>query len=408
MRNIDLIREVTTAAAGNWPYVLAGLSIDVPDSSRRHAPCPACGGTDRFRFDDNGRGSFICNQCGAGDGLDLIKKVNNCDTTEAAQLAADVLCIDYRAAQTDPAIASQRREQLEADRQQREQERQKQAAEDAEQRRATFARLYAEMRQSVTQGESEYLQSKGLSGFNYPVMTDGSLLLELVGESGAVTAAQTITPQGEKRLLTGSAKRGAYHVVNAPRQPQCVLIAEGLATALSVHLMRPEALTVAAVDAGNLLPVAEVMRRIYPAAQIVIAADNDHQRDGQANTGKDAAEKAALSVAGWVALPPTDHKADWDDYRQQNGLEAATAAFSDSMYQIQGEAVKPQLQAIEGGKTDQPEKDPLKPRIESRKDGVYWITPKVDKESGEIINNENWLASPLEVIGTGRDERIST
>ena len=29
MRNIDLIREVTTAAAGNWPYVLAGLSIDV-------------------------------------------------------------------------------------------------------------------------------------------------------------------------------------------------------------------------------------------------------------------------------------------------------------------------------------------------------------------------------------------
>jgi hypothetical protein len=38
MRNIDLIREVTSAAAGKWPYVLAGLSIDVPDSSRRHAP----------------------------------------------------------------------------------------------------------------------------------------------------------------------------------------------------------------------------------------------------------------------------------------------------------------------------------------------------------------------------------
>lgn len=230
MRNIDIIREVTSAAAGKWPYVLAGLSIDVPDSSRRHSPCPACGGTDRFRFDDNGRGNFICNQCGAGDGLDLIKKVNNCDTTEAAQLAADVLGIDYRAAQTDPTAASQRREQLEAYRQQRELERQQQAAEDAEQRRATFARLYAGMRQSVTQGESEYLQSKGLTGFNYPVMSDGSLLLPLVDESGAVVAAQTITPQGEKRLLTGSAKRGAYHAVNAPESPQSVLIAEGLAT----------------------------------------------------------------------------------------------------------------------------------------------------------------------------------
>jgi hypothetical protein len=119
------------------------------------------------------------------------------------------------------------------------------------------------MRQRAIQGESEYLQSKGLTGFNYPLMPDGSLLLELVDESGAVAAAQTITPQGEKRLLTGSAKRGAYHAVNAPESPQSVLIAEGLATALSVHLMRPDALTVAAIDAGNLLPVAEVMRRKY-------------------------------------------------------------------------------------------------------------------------------------------------
>lgn len=355
MRNIDLIREVTTAAEGRWPYVLAGLSIDVPDSSRRHAPCPACGGKDRFRFDDNGRGSFICNQCGAGDGLDLIKRVNNCDTTEAAQLAADVLGIDYRAAESAPDAASQRQRQLAADRQQREQERQKQAAEDAEQRRATFARLYTGMRLRSIQGESEYLKSKGLTGFKYPLMPDGSLLLELVDESGAVAAAQTITPHGEKRLLTGSAKRGAYHAVNAPESPQSVLIAEGLATALSVHLMRPEALTVAAIDAGNLLPVAEVMRRKHPKAQIIIAADNDHptaaSETGATNIGKEAAEKAALSVAGWVALPPTDHKADWDDYRQQNGLEAATAAFNDSMYQIQGDAVKPQLQAIEGGKS---------------------------------------------------------
>ena len=354
MRNIDLIREVTSAAAGRWPYVLAGLSIDVPDSSRRHAPCPACGGKDRFRFDDNGRGSFICNQCGAGDGLDLIKKVNNCDTTEAAHLAADVLGIDYRAAESAPDAASQRQRQLAADRQQREQERQKQAAEDADQRRATFARLYTGMRLRSIQGESEYLQSKGLTGFKYPLMPDGSLLLELVDESGAVTAAQTITAQGEKRLIKGSAKRGAYYAVNALERPQSVVIAEGLATALTCHLIRTDALTVAAIDAGNLLPVAEVMRRKYPQAQIIIAADNDHQQGGPesggTNTGKDAAEKAALSVAGWVSLPPTECKADWNDYHQQHGLETATAAFNDSMYQPQGEDVKPQLQAIEGGK----------------------------------------------------------
>ncbi|MHC0026003.1 DUF927 domain-containing protein [Enterobacter vonholyi] len=405
MRNIDLIRKVTSAAANNWPHVLDGLNIDVPDSPHRHAGCPACGGTDRFRFDDNGRGAHICNQCGAGDGLDLIKKVNNCDTTEAAKLAAGVLGIDSRAEEQDEAKASQRRKQLEAESQRREQERQQRAENDATQRRATFTRLFDGMRQNAAQGESEYLIAKGLSGFTFPILTDGSILLPLVDESGFVTAAQTITPMGEKRLLTGSAKRGAYHAVNAPESPQSVLIAEGLATALSVHLMRPDALTVAAIDAGNLLPVAEVIRRKLPDAEIIIAADNDHHEDGQPNTGMEAAEKAALSVAGSVSLPPTKIKADWNDYQQQNGLEASKAAFTDSMYQPQGEYVKPPLQAIKGGKTDQPQKDPLKPHVESRKDGVYWITPKVDKESGEIINNESWLASPMEVIGTGRDDK---
>ncbi|MGL3122861.1 DUF927 domain-containing protein, partial [Klebsiella pneumoniae] len=270
-------------------------------------------------------------------------------------------------------------------------------------------RLYTGMRLRSIQGESEYLQSKGLTGFKYPLMPDGSLLLELVDESGAVTAAQTITPQGEKRLIKGSAKRGAYYAVNALERPQSVVIAEGLATALTCHLIRTDALTVAAIDAGNLLPVAEVMRRKYPQAQIIIAADNDHQQGGPesggTNTGKEAAEKAALSVAGWVSLPPTDNKTDWNDYHQQNGLEAATAAFNDSMYQPQGESVKPQLQAIEGGKSGQPEKDPLKPHVESRADGVFWVTPKVDKDSGEVINQEAWLCSPLEVVGTGRDDK---
>ncbi|EIW9286113.1 toprim domain-containing protein [Klebsiella pneumoniae] len=350
MRNIDLIREVTHAAAGRWPSVLEGLHINVPDSPRRHGPCPSCGGSDRFRFDDGGRGSFICNQCGAGDGLDLIRKVNKCDTSEAARLAADVLGIDYRAAVQDEATASQRREQLEAERTRLEQERQQRAAVDVQQRRATFSHLYDEKRQSATQGESEYLTGKGLGGFTFPMLPDGSILLPLVDEAGAVVAAQTITRAGVKRLVAGSAKRGAYHAVNAPETPQSVLIAEGLATALSVHLMRPDALTVAAIDAGNLLPVAEVIRRKHQDAQIIVAADNDHHDDDQANTGKIAAEKAALSVAGWVSLPPTDYKADWNDFHQQNGLEAAAVAFNDSTYQPQGESVTVQLKAIEGGK----------------------------------------------------------
>jgi putative DNA primase/helicase len=100
--------------------------------------------------------------------------------------------------------------------------------------------------------------------------------------------------------------------------------------------MRPDALTVAAIDAGNLLPVAEVMRRKHPEGA------NYHRRrqrpppKRRSQYRQEAAEKAALSVAGWVSMPPTDYKADWNDYHQQNGLEAATVAFNDSMYQPQG------------------------------------------------------------------------
>ncbi|HBT0360266.1 TPA: DUF927 domain-containing protein [Klebsiella pneumoniae] len=403
MKNIDLIREVTLAAADRWPTVLAGLHIDVPDSPRRHAPCPACGGSDRFRFDDGGRGSFICNQCGAGDGLDLIKRVNNCDTTEAAQLAADVLGIDYRTVKQDEATASQKREQMKAESQQREQERQRRKLAEIEQRRGLFVSHWQGLAETAFEGESEYLMNKGLVGFTFPVLPDGSLLLGLVDESGTVTAAQTITQQGEKRLLAGSAKRGAYHAVNAADAPQSVLIAEGLATALSVHLIRPEALTVCAIDAGNLQPVAQAMHQRYPNAQIIIAADNDI-KPGEPNTGKDAAEKAAKAVSGWVALPPSEEKADWNDYHQQHGLEAATAAFKNSMYQPQEPEVSAKLQVMNGGKKGTSKPESLRPHIQSRIDGVYWVEPKSDKDTGEITARESWLCSALEVIGTGIDD----
>jgi len=413
MRNYDLIRETTSAAADRWPMVLSQLGIDVPRSPRQHAPCPACGGKDRFRFDDKGRGSFFCNQCGAGDGLDLIQKVNQCGTTEAARMAADVLGIDYRVTEIDQKAASQRRRQLDEQRHQHEQDRQKKEAVEAEQRRENFVGHYQRLAGQTMPGESEYLIAKGLDGFALPCLPDGSILLPLVDESDDVAAAQTITPQGEKKVLFGSAKRGAWHLVNQPQEVKEIIIAEGLATTLTAHLIRPAALAVVALDAGNLPSVAKAMRQQYPNAAIVIAGDNDWHEPGElddrgkpkVNSGKIFADKAAEAINGSVSLPPTSYKADWDDYRQQNGLESTAAAFNESLYQPQGESMGAQLEVIEGGKATAPDRDALKPRIESRQDGVYWVEPNTDKQTGEIINRESWLCSPLQVVGTGRDDK---
>lgn len=223
--------------------------------------------------------------------------------------------------------------------------------------------------------------------------------------AGATTGAQVIKPDGSKRLVAGTVKKGSFCVVNSGETPETVIIAEGLATALSVQQFRPDATIITAIDAGNLLSVAQVMRQRYPDAQIIIAADNDI-KPGEPNTGKSAAEKTAKAVSGWVALPQSEEKADWNDFHQQHGLEAAAAAFNDSMYQPEGEKVVVKLKSIDGGKKEQKsalQGDELKPRVESRNDGLYWITPKVDKDSGEIINNEAWLCSPLEVVGSGSD-----
>ncbi|MCN6667948.1 DNA primase, partial [Escherichia coli] len=48
-------------------------------------------GSDRFRFDDReGRGTWYCNQCGAGDGLKLVEKVFGVSPSDAATKVAAV------------------------------------------------------------------------------------------------------------------------------------------------------------------------------------------------------------------------------------------------------------------------------------------------------------------------------
>jgi putative DNA primase/helicase len=63
-----------------WREILPRLGVDTRFLTNRHGPCPACGGKDRFRFDDkHGTGSYICGQCGAGVGIILLRKLHGWD-----------------------------------------------------------------------------------------------------------------------------------------------------------------------------------------------------------------------------------------------------------------------------------------------------------------------------------------
>ena len=86
--------DAIAAARGRWPEILAALAgLSDAELSDRHQPCPLCGGTDRYRFDDkDGSGSWFCNQCGgkdqrggAGSGIDLLMRRQGWSFVEAAR-----------------------------------------------------------------------------------------------------------------------------------------------------------------------------------------------------------------------------------------------------------------------------------------------------------------------------------
>lgn len=314
------VSDVATAACGNWLDVLARLGIEIPHRGK-HGPCPICGGKDRFRLDDKGgRGTWICNQCGAGDGLDLVARVMDKTTKEAAQVVAQALGLSPGG--LDPAqrerIHRQQQARADAERKQAEQLRQKAAT------RAT--RIMAD----AVQGVSPYLERKALPGvtvrltqhviavsdLTYP---PGSLVVPLWNKAGVLVNVQLIDAQGDKRYLPSGQKAGAYHRIEGGER---VAVVEGYATGLSVHLATG-ATVYCAMDAGNLLAVSEIVSRQHPKAQILLCGDNDEAIKG--NPGRTKAEQAAAAVGGLVALPST--AGDWNDYHQAYGLTKTQEAI---------------------------------------------------------------------------------
>lgn len=74
-------------ASHRWRSILPALGVESRCLVNKHGPCPVCEGRDRFRFDDQeGRGTWICNKCGSGDGIELVKLFRGVDFKAACAL----------------------------------------------------------------------------------------------------------------------------------------------------------------------------------------------------------------------------------------------------------------------------------------------------------------------------------
>ena len=202
---------------------------------------------------------------------------------------------------------------------------------------------------SPPEGTPTYLSRKGVQSSGLRFEADGTALVPLCDSTGKLLNLQTLAPtkspgKSDKMFLKDGRKSGLWHLVGtAPKQPNLeqkqavagiesaqnaittIAIAEGYATAWTVHHATGWPVA-CAFDAGNLTKVATELRKLYPAARLVIAGDDDRDTEATTgrNAGREAADKAAKAVQGLAVLPAglQDDESDWNDVHARLGIDA--------------------------------------------------------------------------------------
>lgn len=214
-------------------------------------------------------------------------------------------------------------------------------------------------------GTSPYLIRKGVEAHGVRFAPDGCLLVPLVDAAGELWNVQRIAPakpEGggtDKFFLKGGRKSGLFHWSGDPAGAAVLLVAEGYATAASVHQATGRPCAVA-FDAGNLAHVCKTLHQAHPAALIVICGDDDtdtHARTGH-NPGRDKATAAARAVAGLAVFPePLPAGAsDFNDLHQAAGLDAVRACIEAAIqsHQTEQAAAQSTQAAKQGNRTRAP------------------------------------------------------
>ena len=224
-------------------------------------------------------------------------------------------------------IGEEERAQLQARRQAQAEAEARERAAAAEQAAMSAAELWA---QAARTGESPYLARKGVDPEACRYLPGGAIVVPLLRydapRESALRGAQVIQADGRKRFTRGFAKVGAalrlgHVVVGEP-----ILVCEGYATGLTLRMAVDKRLPVfVALDAGNLQPVAEVLRALYPDSRLLICADDDWRTKG--NPGREKAHRAARSITDtaytWPYFAPgrrAPKDTDFNDLHAREGL----------------------------------------------------------------------------------------
>ncbi len=297
--------DVRAIALGRWPAILMALGLDERALSGKHGPCPMCGGRDRFRFDDKeGRGTYFCSGCGAGDGVRLAMGVTGLSFREAAQR------IEQLAGAVQPTTAK--------------------ATRSDDGKLAALRRVFREST-PIQHGDDayQYLAGRGLSLTDLPlslrthpglpyhengvlVGTYPAMIAPVTDPAGkAVSIHRTYLHENHKALVSAPKKlmqglplSGA--AIRLTPVSRTLGIAEGIETALA-------ACELFEVPVWSCISTSGIESFDPPAGvdHVVIFADHDENFAGQAAAYRAAHRMSLTGIESEVCVPP--EPGDWLD-----------------------------------------------------------------------------------------------
>ncbi|MCP5265719.1 MAG: DUF927 domain-containing protein [Burkholderiaceae bacterium] len=261
-------------------------------------------------------------------------------------------------------------------------------------------------------GESPYLVRKGVGAHGVRFEPEGVLLVPMRDIAGRLWNVQAILPKAlddgsDKRFLKGGRVTGCLHWLGSPGGAGWLLVAEGYATAASLH--EATRLSVAcAFNCGNLDDVCIAIRKRFPEARLLVCADDNSAAEltGGRNAGVEAAQKAAKVARGhWVkpqGLP--DDGADFNDLAAHAGLDEVGRQIRDAIAHVEGTEV-----AGAGGFDDhehsaaagQSASAAGDDRFFLSADGVYFDSGGKTKGGDPLPPSR--ICGPLEVVAESRD-----
>ena len=298
--------KTTLAARGKWKGILLQLGVPAESLTGKHGPCPMCGGADRFRFDNKDqRGTFICNACGAGDGIKLAVEFTGKPFSHVAAQIDDMLGNVKPDAPGKPSMS------------------------DEDRTRALRAVWSATKPMEPGDMAHAYLTTRRIEELVYPkALRFGPAIMD--GEGGIRPAMVAIVTDFEGKPVTlnptflkpdGSGKAemtsprklmpGELPDGSAVRLSEfnggIIGIAEGIETALSASALYQIPVW-AAINAGNLA------KWIPPEGteEVAIFGDNDAKFAGQAAAYALARRLASKNTPVTVHIPPMPGT-DWAD-----------------------------------------------------------------------------------------------